>query len=531
MDLSIFTPRPVIGLLFLLVVTIGARCVKHVNSVRKGLRLPPGPPANPIWGHLGVIPEDHPEHQFIEWSKQYNSDILHFNILSRSMIVLNSVEAAHALLDKKSANYGDRPRFVLFEVMGWGITLTFIRWSPRFKLHRKLLQQSFTRTACRQYRPLQEYEARRAVRAILRRPQDWAVHLRQFSTAVVLRIGFGIDVQEENDPYVQMTLDIEDATGRGGVPGASIVDFYPLLRHLPSVTEKVLAAFKSLSHARRTKPSIQRLHDAPWDATEPMFRSGKATQPSFVREHFGKYLSNEKLGKPNEATVADIKGAAGAISIAGGNTTWSTIIVCVLNLMTHPEVQAKAKAEIDSVVGVDENGNISRLPNFEDRSELKYLELVIQETTRWAPLSPVGIPHASLADDFYRGYYIPGGSVVFANAWAMSRDERYYSSPDDFNPDRYIPREEGGKGEPFPEGPFGFGRRVCPGQYLALAGVYISIVTLLATMDLKYPVDERGEKIQPQVKFSNGLSGVPDIFQCVMTPRSEKTKELLLSTA
>ncbi|KAJ5146780.1 cytochrome P450 [Penicillium atrosanguineum] len=526
MDLPTF-PSPTLVGLALLVVTIGVLYSKHANNLRKRLPLPPGPPGNPIWGHLQVIPKDHPEQQFVKWGKQYSSDLLYFNVLGRPMIVINSVEAARDLIDKKGANYADRPRFVLFEVMGWGVTLTFLRWSPRFKLHRKLLQQSFTQSACKPYRPIQQEEARRAVKAIFYKPQDWEVLLRQFSTAVVLRIGFGIDIQQENDPYVQMAIDVEEATGKGGVPGASIVDFFPVLRHLPSIVEKISTAFQPLAHARRTKPSIQQLHDAPWDATEASIRSGKATQPSFMLNHFGRFLSNENLGKPNEVTIADLKGAAGAISIAGGNTTWSTVIVCVLNLMTHPKIQAKAQKEIDSVVGVHENGDITRLPDFEDRAQLKYLENIIQETTRWAPLSPLGVPHASLADDTYRGYHIPAGSVVFANAWAMSRDEGVYSSPDDFDPDRYLSRTEGGKGEPVPEGPFGFGRRVCPGQHLALAGVYIVVATLLATMDLRCPVDENGRRIKPRVTFSNGLSGVPDSFPCVITPRSDRIKELL----
>ncbi|KAL4864577.1 cytochrome P450 [Aspergillus spectabilis] len=412
--------------------------------------------------------------------------------------------------------------------MGWGVTLTFLRWSPRFKLHRKLLQQSFTPSACKPYRAIQQEEARRATKAIVQSPDRWEVLLRQFSTAVVLRIGFGIDVQEENDPYVKMAIDVEEATGEGGVPGASIVDFFPVLRHLPSISGRFCSAFQTLAHARHTKPSIQALHDAPWDATEPSIRDGKATQPSFMRHHLGRYLDNERSGKSNgELTIADLKGAAGAISIAGGNTTWSTIVVCVLNLMRYPEVQAKARAEIEGVVGLDTDGNISRLPDFDDRLQMKYLERVIQEATRWAPLSPLGVPHASLKDDVYNSLHIPAGSIVFANAWAMSRDERYYSSPNEFNPDRYIPQSEGGKGEPLPEGPFGFGRRVCPGQYLALAGVYIAVATLLATMDLKCPVDEKGEAILPNVTFSTGLSGVPDSFRCIMTVRSAKARELL----
>lgn len=504
-----------------ILIPLSKRLRKHA------LPLPPGPPGEPLLGHLRVIPSDHPEYDYTRWGKQLSSDILHLSVLGRSIIVLNSVEAARDLMDKRGANYADRPRFVLFEVMGWGITLTFLRWSPRFKLHRKLLQQSFTQTACKAYRPIQVEEAHRAVRSIIAQPEQWEMLLRQFSTAVVLRIGFGIEVQERNDPYVKMAIDVEEATGEGGVPAASIVDFFPGLRRVPSCVARVSSMLTPLIHARRTKPSIQRLHDAPWDAVEPSIRAGEPAQPSFMHTHFGRYLANEAGGKPNEATVEDLKGAAGAISIAGGNTTWSTIIICILNLILHPEIQSKIRAEMEAAIGVDEDGHLLRLPTFDDRPQLGYLEFVIQETTRWAPLSPLGVPHAVVAEDQYKGFRIPAGSVVYANAWAMSRDERYYSSPEEFIPERYASREDGGRGEPLPDGPFGFGRRVCPGQYLALSGVYIAIATLLAATELRCPQDKEGRNVVPKVSFSNGLSGVPDSFGCVIRKRSERVIDML----
>lgn len=513
-------------LLFAVAAAIFSVLYKQFQN-RGKLPLPPGPPAEPFLGHLRVVPADHPEFAYTQWGKDYGSDVLHFSVLGRDIIILNSIEAARDLLDKRGANYGDRPRFVLFEVMGWGVTLTFLRWSPRFRLHRKMLQQSFTQTACKAYRPIQAEEAQRAIKTIMHEPQNWEVLLRQYSTAVVLRIGFGIKIQEKDDPYVKMAIDVEEATGEGGVPAATVIDFFPPLRHLPSALARVSSLLSPLVHARRTKPSIQSLHDAPWDAVEPSIRAEKDMQPSFMHTHFGRYLANEASGKANEATIEDIKGAAGAISIAGGNTTWSTIMVCILNLVLHPDVQERARAEILATIGVDENGDVLRLPTFDDRPQLKWLEYVIQETTRWAPLSPLGVPHASVAEDTYKGYRIPASSVVYANAWAMSRDERYYKSPDDFAPERYLPVAEGGRGEPLPDGPFGFGRRVCPGQYLALSGVYILIATMLATMDLKCPVDEEGNEVKPRVAFTNGLSNVPDSFGCVIVPRSERARQLL----
>ena len=126
---------------------------------------------------------------------------------------------------------------------------------------------------------------------------------------------------------------------------------------------------------------------------------------------------------------------------------------------------------------------------------------------------------------------------------AMTHDERVYSNPNVFNPDRYISKEKGGLGEPLPEGPFGFGRRVCLGRHLALAGVYIFMSTLLATFKLKPTVGPDGKEIPPKCELTVGLSRLdtsriffqrsyanflcskPDSFQCAFVPRSEKVVE------
>lgn len=59
----------------------------------------------------------------------------------------------------------------------------------------------------------------------------------------------------------------------------------------------------------------------------------------------------------------------------------------MLLMNLHPEVQAKAHEEIDRVVGRD------RLPNFEDRENLPYINAIVKEVLRWHPVSPLGLPH------------------------------------------------------------------------------------------------------------------------------------------
>jgi len=53
----------------------------QLKKKRLGLPLPPGPPGEPILGHLRIIPEDHPEYQYTEWGKQYSErHLAHLNI-------------------------------------------------------------------------------------------------------------------------------------------------------------------------------------------------------------------------------------------------------------------------------------------------------------------------------------------------------------------------------------------------------------------------------------------------------------------
>jgi len=128
-------------------------------------------------------------------------------------------------------------------------------------------------------------------------------------------------------------------------------------------------------------------------------------------------------------------------------------MLLILYLMQNPHVQRKAQEEVDRIVGHE------RLPTWEDTCQLSYMNLVLQETYRMNPLSPLGIPHASVEDDIYEDMFIPKGTIIYQNVWAMFHDESVYANPFRFWPERYLPREEGGNGEPLPVGNFGFGRR------------------------------------------------------------------------
>ncbi|KAH7149967.1 cytochrome P450 [Dactylonectria estremocensis] len=464
--------------------------VTHWRS-KPTLPLPPGPPGEFLLGHTRVIPKDNTAAAYARWSKEYNSDIIHVKSLGQSIVVLNSAAAAKDVLERKGSNFCDRPKFTLLEVMGWGMTLTFLPFGKRWQMHRKLLQTSFSNTNVRRWHNLQMTEARRTVRNILRRPDSWETSLRRLAVAIVLQVSYGTEVPHDDDPYIQIANDAMYATGNGGAPANSIVDLVPPARHLPDW----LIRDWPLRFARQWRWAIQKLHDVPFAVAQ--------------KEH-----SNEALGNKQEWSLEDIKGAAGAVFIAGADTTWATCVIFILNMVLHPEIQEKARHQLDLVVGPD------RLPEFSDRGSLPYIEHIVQEVYRY-----VRIPHKSLRDDVYQGMFIPRGlitsrTVVYANAHAIAHDERIYHSPHDFNPDRYEPQANGGLGEPFPVGNFGFGRRACVGRFLADNSVWIMVATMLATLQFRKKRDDAGNLIEPRVSFTNGGTCHPQHFECSIKPRS-----------
>lgn len=79
----------------------------------------------------------------------------------------------------------------------------------------------------------------------------------------------------------------------------------------------------------------------------------------------------------------------------------------------YPKVLQRAHAELDQVVGTDQ------LPDFTHMKDLPYITSICLELLRWQPVLPVGVPHKSAADDEYRGYFIPNGTIIMANQRAM----------------------------------------------------------------------------------------------------------------
>ncbi|KAG1852552.1 cytochrome P450 [Suillus subluteus] len=488
---------------------VGVYLLKQVFNKKKPAAYPPGPPGWPLIGNVLDVPHIKPWLTFTEWGKKYG-DILHIEVLGQHIVVLNSLKIAIDMLDNKSTIYSDRPILpVGGELIGWKNATPLLPYGDRLRRHRKNFHNVIgTRAAMGIYNQVEEVETRRFIKRVFKKPDQLEAHVRHTAGAVILRISHGYEVKENDDPFVDVADRALDQWSRVTAPGAFVADVVPFLLKAPEWFPG--AGFKRV--AREWHDTLEEMVSAPYKFVVDQMAAGIAPE-SFTSN----LLGGSPLSAEDEHVV---KWSAATLYAGASDTTVSTINSFFLAMTLFPDVQKKAQAEIDAVVGPD------RLPSITDQDSLPYIGALAKEALRWHAVIPTGFPHCVSEDDIHDGYYIPKGSVVIPNIWFMLHDPEIYVNPWQFNPERFLVND-GKKPEIEPRTIcFGFGRRICPGIHLVEASVWLSIAMSLAVFDISKAV-ENGIEIIPDVDQSSGTISHPKPFKCSIKPRSSKAVALI----
>ena len=127
------------------------------------------------------------------------------------------------------------------------------------------------------------------------------------------------------------------------------------------------------------------------------------------------------------------------------------------NLAKNPRVQAKLHEEVTSVVGD------SAVITVEHFNKLHYLKMCMKESMRVSPLVAI-LTRLIKQKDTIGGVQVPKDTLVMANIYSMSTDERYWKVPNEFLPERWEDRSEI---DFYSCLPFGTGARMCVGRRLS----------------------------------------------------------------
>ncbi|KAF8158964.1 cytochrome P450 [Mycena galopus ATCC 62051] len=460
------------------------------------LPFPPGPKPRFITGNFFDIPTELSWITYAEWGKQYG-DVVHVEVFGNHILILNSTKAAMELLEKRAAIYSDRPTIPMVPLLGWGFSFGFMPHTENWREvdgRRKLFQQHFRRDAITAQRPVQLKKVQDLLRSLLSSPEDFAAHSKtqifrpsyrnnandfnRLAAAIIMATIYGYDIKSMHDRFVYLAEEGVKRLCESVFPGAFAVNTFPFLRYLPSW-------FPGCGFHRYAQVS---------GGFPNSFQRDGVGEFSVVRELLEKNdMHGDSLER--EELIKDVVAVAYAAAV---DTTMATLIVFFMAMALNPEVVRKAQNEIDAVVGV------GSLPGFEHRSGLPYCEAVVREVLRWRPIVPLAIAHATSEDDIYEGYFIPKGTMVLPNVWAMVHDESVYPVPDKFNPERFL-NPDGQLSTDDHILSFGFGRRKCAGRHAADATVWATIVSVLSTFNIAKAKNEAGKEIEIEPVFTDGL--------------------------
>ncbi|KAG8686686.1 hypothetical protein FRC09_013975 [Ceratobasidium sp. 395] len=494
-----------VGLLLTLAFTF------YLRPKRDKLPCPPSLKSEFLIGHARVIPLEREWEVFASWSKQLNSDIVHAEVMGRHIVVLNSTEATIDLLDKRSSNYSDRPELTMLNddnLMGWGQNTVTRRYDDGWRRARRLIHQRFSKTAVSELYPIQEQEALSFLQKLLADDTRFMRTFREAAASSVMMATYGYKPLPKDDPFVTRSEVMVEALARAGLPTNYLVNIFPVLRYIPKWFP--FAGWKR--ECDKWRELRDQVVDEPLEWVQAQLDKGVAL-PSFSS------LLLQQYGK-DPVEYDTIKWAAGTMFAAGSDTTICAMATFFLAMQLYPEVQRKAQAELDAVIGSN------RLPNMQDMNHLPYIRCIVKEVLRWIPAVPLGIPHASIEEDVYRGYRIPAGSIVMGNVWAITRNPEVYPDPETFNPDRFSDGT-------VPDAPvFGFGRRICPGQFFAESSLLLAISHVLLTLNIEMERGPDGKEIVPPVETTgDSLLCVPKEFGIKLVPRSKASLDLISTSA
>ncbi|KAI0318406.1 CyP450 monooxygenase [Amylostereum chailletii] len=463
--------------------------LRWLVKLRTRLPLPPGPKGLPIIGNYYLVPKEHEWLTYARWSQEFGSDLIHLSSFGTHFIIVNSAKAVEELFEKRSAQYSDRPPLnAMRKILHINWLLALLPYGERWRSMRRAFHTYFQPSATPTFHPLLLKAAHTVLRNLLEQPEDYHQHLRHMANYITLSIGYGLDVKPRNDPYVHIAEKAMEGLCMGSSSEASLFDAVPFLTKTPSW-------FFGGQWKQDAEPFARAVDDMVEEPYKAVQRSvaNNAAKPSVTLS-----IMNE------EGDSAFAKQIPANIYMAGADTTVSALAFFMLAMTKYPDAQRAAQQEIDRVVGND------RLPDFSDEGPLPYLDALLKETLRWQTVTPLAIQHRVMADDVYNNYFIPGGSIVIPNAWAVLHDPETYPNPFYFSPERWLQPSSVSTGTPsstdnFPEIAFGCGRRTCPGRFIARSSMWITMASILAAFDIVKDVDEQGREIDSGEDMTTGM--------------------------
>ncbi len=427
----------------------------------------PQPPDRPLVGNVFDLSADTQVQDLLRLSKQYG-EIFFLELAGRRLIVLSSFRLVDEVSDEK--RFDKRVWAPLKQVRrfsGDGL-FTAHTFEPNWQKAHNILLPNFSMVAMKRYHPMMLDIARQML-------DKWSR----------LNPADDLDVADE---MTRLTLDTIGLCGFD-------YRFNSFYRERPHPFIRAMTRSLAISMDRSVRPEIsnhfrirqnrifKRSVDLMNDTVDGIIRERRESGEDL--SHRVDLMSAMLTGKDRDTGESlddlNIRYQIITFLIAGHETTSGLLSFATHYLLKHPAVMAKAREEVDRVLGLDPTVD----PTYRQVTELRYVRQILNEALRLWPTAPMFslFPKEGTAvlGEEYEIDKRDGLAVLIP---ALHRDpEIWGSNAEAFDPEHFSPEAERTRpANAFK--PFGNGQRACIGRQFAMHEAALALGMMLQRFDL-----------------------------------------------
>ncbi|CAH8353133.1 unnamed protein product [Eruca vesicaria subsp. sativa] len=463
-----------IFLCFLLLFPLSLILFKKLSS-SKG-RLPPGPKGLPLIGNLHQLGRF--LHKSLQKISQEYGPVIYLRFGVVPVVVVSSKEGAEEVLKTHDLETCSRPKSVGARLFTYDYKdIGFTPFGETWRELRKIaVLELFSPKKLKSFRYIREEESEVLVKKIAKVADETqissSVNLRKvifsFTASIICRLAFGQNFHEFVDMETVEELVLESETSLGSL---AFADFFPagwVIDRISGQHSKVKKAFVKLTNFFQY-------------VIDDHLKTGQSQDHSDIIS-----VMLDMISKPTKdsfkVTDEHLLGIMSDVFLAGVNAGAITMIWTMTELARNPRAMKKLQEEIRTTLGPNKD-KITE----EDLEKVEYLKLVTEEAFRLHPPVPLLLPRLTMSDVKIQGYNIPKNTMIQINTYAIGRDPKYWTRPEEFIPERFVDNPIEYKGKHFELLPFGAGRRICPGMGTGITIVELGLLNLLYFFDWSLP--------------------------------------------